>query len=159
MAISRLSYSECEEESGWTVLPHHAENLTTIKWIDVSPSQNRKRRLRNHSKLVEIWEMNPDSTDIFEENLVDNFCPKRPDDMEEICLYDFVAEYGKCGVDGDFNGNAPNPLFPTTGYTIPPRRTSVRITTTLSFSCSFPFATRQTSSKSERLLRALLKGT
>ena len=23
--------------------------------------------------------------------------------MEEICLYDFVAEYEKCGVDGDGN--------------------------------------------------------
>ena len=32
---------------------------------------------------------------------MDNFCPKGPDNMEEICLYDFVAEYEKCGVDGD----------------------------------------------------------
>ncbi|CAI8024100.1 hypothetical protein GBAR_LOCUS14030 [Geodia barretti] len=67
---------------------HLCEKSTTIKWIDVSLSQNRNRRLRNHSKLVEIREMNPDSTDTFEENLVDDFYPKRPDDMEEICLYD-----------------------------------------------------------------------
>ena len=40
---------------------HLCEKSTTIKWADVSPSQNRKRRLRNHAKLVEIWEMNPDS--------------------------------------------------------------------------------------------------
>ena len=53
------------------------EKSTTIKWIDLSPSQNRKRRLRNRLKLVEIREMNPDSTDIFEENLVDKFYPKQ----------------------------------------------------------------------------------
>ena len=34
----------------------------TVKWIDVSRPQQRKRRLLHHSKLVE---MRPDSTDIF----------------------------------------------------------------------------------------------
>ena len=82
---------------------HLCEKSTTIKWIDVSPSHNRKRWLRNQSKLVEIQEINPDSTDILEENLVDNFYPKRPGDMEEVCLYDFVAEYEKCGEDSDGN--------------------------------------------------------
>ena len=78
---------------------HLCEKSTTIKWIDVSPSHNRKRRLKNHSTLVEIRERDPQSTDIFEDNLIDNFYPERPDDMEEVCLYDFVAEYEKCGVD------------------------------------------------------------
>ena len=104
------------------------------------------------------WEMNLDSTDIFEENIVVNFYPEQPDEMEEICLYHFVAKYEKCGVDGDCNPiyrERTKPFFPTAGYTIPPRRTSVRITTTLSFSCSFLFAIRQTTSKRARLPRAL----
>ena len=43
---------------------HLCEKSTTIKWIDVSPSHNRKRRLKNHSTLVEIRERDPQSTDI-----------------------------------------------------------------------------------------------
>ena len=57
--------------------------------------QNRKRRLRDHSKLVEMREMNPDLTDIFKNNLIDTFYPKRPTDMEDICLSEFVAWYAK----------------------------------------------------------------
>ena len=36
---------------------------------------------------------------MFEGNLIDTFYPERPDHMENVCLYDFVAEYIKCGVD------------------------------------------------------------
>ena len=57
----------------------------------------------NHSKLVEMRERDPNSTDIFEDNLVDTFYPERPSDMEDVCLYDFVAEYTKCGFDDDVN--------------------------------------------------------
>ena len=34
---------------------------------------------------------------------MDTFYPQRPSDMEDVCLYDFVAEYTKCGVDDDRN--------------------------------------------------------
>ena len=103
--IRCLRSRECGlyEASDLLLGDHLCEKSTTIKWIDLLPSHNRKRRLRNHSKLVEIREINADSTDIFEENLVDNFYPERPDDMEEVFLYDFVAEYEKCGEDSDGN--------------------------------------------------------
>ena len=67
----------------------------------MSQPHNRKRRLRDHSKLVEIQQRDPNSTNIFEENLVDTFYPERPDEMEDVCLYDFVANYVKCGIDKD----------------------------------------------------------
>ena len=54
-----------------------------------------------HSKLAEIREHDPNSTNIFENNLIDTFYPQRPESMEEVCLYDFVANYTKCGVDED----------------------------------------------------------
>ena len=38
---------------------------------------------------------------IFEANLLDTFYPERPDNMVDVCLYDFVADYTKCGVDKD----------------------------------------------------------
>ena len=57
---------------------HLCGKSETVKWVDVSMPQNRKRRLRDHSKLVEMREMNPDSTDIFENNLIDTFYPRDP---------------------------------------------------------------------------------
>ena len=35
----------------------------------------------------------PDSDDIFEKSLLDTHYPKRPASLEEVCLYDFVANY------------------------------------------------------------------
>ena len=35
----------------------------------------------------------PDSANIFESNIIDDFYPKRPDELEDICLYDFVRWY------------------------------------------------------------------
>ena len=64
---------------------------------------HKTERLRDHSKLVEMREMNPDSTDIFENNLIDTFYHKRPADMEDTCLYEFVAWYAKSGIDTDRN--------------------------------------------------------
>ena len=90
------------EASSLLLGDHLCEKSTTIKWIDVSPSHKRKRRLKNHSALVEIRERDAQSTDIFD-NIIDNFYPERPDDIEEVCLYDFVAEYEKCGKDDDGN--------------------------------------------------------
>ena len=86
---------------------HLCGKSQTVKWVDVSQPHNRKRRLKDHSKLSEIKERDPNSKDIFEANLIDNFYPERPDDMDDVCLYDFVANYDKCGVDKN-------------GQTIPP---------------------------------------
>ena len=55
---------------------HLCEKSTTIKWIDVSPSHKRKRRLKNHSALVDIRERDAQSTDIFKDNIIDNFYPE-----------------------------------------------------------------------------------
>ena len=60
--------------------------------VVVSQPQNRKKRLRNHSKLVEFG-----SLDFRGES----HYPNRPPDMVSVCLYDFVAEYVKCGEDKD----------------------------------------------------------
>ena len=78
---------------------HFCGKSLTIKWVDVSQPHNRKRRLKDHSKLTEMRECTPNSTDIFEANLIDTFYPERPDDMEDVRLYDFVADYVKTGVD------------------------------------------------------------
>ena len=80
---------------------HLCGKSRTVKWLDVSRPDKRKRRLMDHSKLSAMKETNPQSTDIFEDNVVDTFYPQRPRHMEDVCLFDFVAEYTKCGVDKD----------------------------------------------------------
>ena len=103
--VRSLRSRECGmyEASDLLLGDHLCEKSQTIKWIDVSQPHHRRRRLMNHSKLVEMRERNPDSTDIFEDNLIDTHYPQRPDGMEDVCLYDFVAEYKKSGVDNDGN--------------------------------------------------------
>ena len=101
--VRSLKSRECGlyEASDLLLGDHLCEKSVTIKWVDVSQPHNRKRRLRDHSKLVEMRERDPNCMNIFEANLVDTFYPERPDDMEDVCLYDFVADYAKCGVDKD----------------------------------------------------------
>ena len=41
----------------------------------------------------EIAKHNPDTENIFEDNLVDTHYPQRPQEQEDVCLYDFVANY------------------------------------------------------------------
>ena len=36
---------------------------------------------------------NPQTEDISEDNLIDSYYPHRPRDMENICLYNFLANY------------------------------------------------------------------
>ena len=82
---------------------HLCGKLLSIKWVDLSMPHNRKCTLRDHLNLVDKHEMNPDSTKIFKNNLIYSFYYKKPTEMEDICLYEFVAWYAKSGM--DTNGN------------------------------------------------------
>ena len=53
----------------------------------------RNCRLKDNKKLKELAEKDPQNKDIFEDNLIDTFYPQRPSELEDVCLYDFVANY------------------------------------------------------------------
>ena len=78
---------------------HLSEKSDTVKWIDVSMPHKKSRRLKDHKQLKEIAEHNPGYEDIFEDNVIDNFYPQRPQELEDVCLYDFVANYDCQGRD------------------------------------------------------------
>ena len=63
----------------------------------------RNRRLKDHKMLQEIAKENPDSENIFEDNLIDTYYPQRPINLEALCLYDFVANYDWYGKDDSGN--------------------------------------------------------
>ena len=78
---------------------HLCEKSNTVKWICVSMPHKRIRRLKNHNVLKEIATNDPESEDIFEEDLFSTHYPKRPDDLDDVCLHDFVANYDWYGKD------------------------------------------------------------
>ena len=49
--------------------------------------------LKNHSELKAMAAKNPNAEDIYAPSLIDNFYPTRPSELENVCLYDFVAHY------------------------------------------------------------------
>ena len=58
-----------------------------VQWVDVNQSEKRKRRLKAYS---EFQSMNPDFTNIFEPNLLDNHYPNRPKELDHVCLHEYV---------------------------------------------------------------------
>ena len=75
------------------------EHLNAVQWIDVSMPHNRNRRLKDHSELLEMESTDPDSDNIFKENLYSNYYPDRPEELQDLCLHDFVANFAWYGKD------------------------------------------------------------
>ena len=71
----------------------------TVMAVQYQWPDKRSRRLKDHKVLQDVAKHNPDSEDIFQSNLLDTYYPQRPNDLEDICLYDFVANYDYCGTD------------------------------------------------------------
>ena len=93
--VRSLRFRECGlyEASDLLLGDHLNEKSDTVKWVDVSLPHKRCRRLMDHKVLLEIAEHNPDTEEIFEDNLLDTYYPQRPARLEDVCLYDFVANY------------------------------------------------------------------
>ena len=103
--IRSLRFRECGlyEASDLLLGDHLTEKSDTVKWLDVAMPHKRSRRLKDHKQLHEIAKHSPDTENIFEDNLVDTFYPQRPQELEDVCLYDFVANYEWQGRDDHGN--------------------------------------------------------
>ena len=101
--VRSLRSRECGlyEASDLLLGDHLTEKSDAVKWVDVSLPHKRSRRLKDHKVLEDVAKHNPDSEDIFQDNLLDTHYPRRPSDLEGVCLYDFVANYDYCGTDGN----------------------------------------------------------
>ena len=114
------------------------EKSATVKWVDVAMPHKRKRRIKSHSKLVDIEKSNPGSTDILEGSMVDVFYPSRPNELEDICLYDFVQWYEYSGTSASGSRlykrlnkpHLPNPIYQIINCLILPMKTRERTITT-----------------------------
>ena len=91
---------------------HLYEKSQTVQWICAEQPHKRKRRLRNHRKLKKLLENDPNSLNIFDNNTIDDFYPARRNELEEVCLYDFVKHYTYCGTDSSGNRKLIKPRLP-----------------------------------------------
>ena len=78
---------------------HLHEKSAPVQWIGADMSHKRKRMLKKNSELKAMAASNPNAEDIYAPSLIDNFYPTRPSELENLCLYDFVAHYKYDGSD------------------------------------------------------------
>uniref|UniRef100_A0A1X7SQ91 Helitron helicase-like domain-containing protein n=1 Tax=Amphimedon queenslandica TaxID=400682 RepID=A0A1X7SQ91_AMPQE len=71
-----------------------------IQYINVYLPHKRSRKIKNYSYLTK---MDQSSKDIFNPSIIEDFYPTRPNNMEDVSLYEFVANYkfDKIGENGE----------------------------------------------------------
>ena len=67
------------------------------------PASQKESQVEEPQGFGRCCKHNPDSKDIFQDNLLDNYYPRGPSDLEGVRLYDFVANYDYSGTDGSAN--------------------------------------------------------
>ena len=72
---------------------HLFEKSEAVEYVDIRRPHNRNRRLKDHEELLQIQANDPDSEDIFKPNVLNNYYPERPDELEDVCFHDFIAQY------------------------------------------------------------------
>ena len=72
---------------------HLYEKSDAVQWISVERPDKRKVRIKGYRELQQMAESDPDSNDLYQANLIDNFYPNRPASLSHVCLYDFVKWY------------------------------------------------------------------
>ena len=78
--LRSLRSRECGmyEASDLLLGDHLYEKSDGVKWVDVNLPDKRKRRVKSHSLLNAIREKDPESIDIYEDNLVEDIYRRRP---------------------------------------------------------------------------------
>ena len=81
---------------------HLYEKSDMVQWIAVDKPEKRKVRIKKYQELQQLAESDPDSKDLYQANLLDNFYPNRPANLHDVCLHDFIKWY--CKGNDDANG-------------------------------------------------------
>ena len=81
------------EASNLLLGDHLLEKSESVVYVPVKMLHKRSCRIKKHNKLVNLAEKSPCSEDIYIKDIVSCNYPNRPDDLEDLCLHDFVANY------------------------------------------------------------------
>ncbi|XP_058863591.1 uncharacterized protein LOC117970172 isoform X1 [Acipenser ruthenus] len=113
VVLRSLSNRECgalEAADNLLGLPlYGTDPQTTIKWIDVSKVSSR--RLKSKENIDMLAKESPDSTDIYFPSWIDSYYPKRPEALQDMSLYDFIAWHDVV-TEKPKNENIPCYMFP-----------------------------------------------
>ena len=95
--VRSLCSRECGlyEASDLLLGDHLFQKSDTVQWIAVEKPEKRKVRVKKYQELKQLAESDPDSNELYQANLLDNFYPNRPPALHDVCLYDFVKWYHK----------------------------------------------------------------
>ena len=95
--VRSLRSRECGlyEASDILLGDHLYEKSDMVQWIAVDKPEKRKVRIKKYQELQQLAESDPDSKDLYQANLLDNFYPNRPASLHDVCLYDFIKWYRK----------------------------------------------------------------
>ena len=92
VALRSLSNRECGAmEVSDTLLGislYETDTHTVFRWADVNMVRSRKVK-----SFQEIKDLPEDSEDVFHASWIDTYYPSRPDELEDINLFDFLARY------------------------------------------------------------------
>ena len=55
--------------------------------------KDRKHRLKKYGDLQQLAATDPDSENVYWDNLYNTYYPQKAAALEDVCLYDFVANY------------------------------------------------------------------
>ena len=99
--VHMLRSRECGlyEASDLLLGDHLFEKSDAVQWIEVSMPHKLNRRLKDYSELLEMESTDPECENIFKENLYSNYYPDRPEELQDLCLHDFVANFDWYGKD------------------------------------------------------------
>jgi len=70
-----------------------SEKSDNAQWVVVEKLEKRKVRLKKYQELQQLAKSEPDSNDLYQANLLDNFYSNQPASFSDACLYDFVKWY------------------------------------------------------------------
>ena len=94
LSLTALNHRECgavEAEDALMGYPLYKFNLLTkVRWLNVKMIQGRVLKLYN-----EIEKLDTESTEIYQNNMLDFYYPHRPVELLNLCLYGFARWYNK----------------------------------------------------------------
>lgn len=99
-AVANTFYNGTEisaQEAAWCRLrlPMSCSSVV-VEFINTLPRKDRQRRLKSEEELTNL---DPDSSEITKIGAIDRY-PDRPDELEGLCLADFVADFNFKGSNG-----------------------------------------------------------
>ena len=83
--VRSLRSRECGLYEAADILLGVYEKSDVIQWVSVKRPEKKKVRIKGYRELQQMAELDPDSNDLYQANLLDNFYPNRLAALSHVC--------------------------------------------------------------------------